>query len=265
MPELPEVEAARRLAEKRLLGRRIRRVSAVRDPLFFRGTTPSRVRCALRNSRITGTGRRGKFLWLKLHDGRVCLFHFGMTGDFHFYDAPADRPRFWRMEWALDDGLYFAVSDIRRFGRFELVDDLSSHPSLRRLGPDPLVEGLTVSHWLKSLGRRSAPIKSALLDQRVVAGVGNWIADEALFHARISPHRQCHTLVRDELLRLRQSVCRIIREAIRVNADSDRFPKAWLFHRRWGRVAGSRTAAGHAIHFDTIGGRTSAWVPDLQK
>ena len=164
----------------------------------------------------------------------------------------------------LDDERRFAFTDPRRFGRLRLAHDPRNESPLRNLGHDPLF-GLPPTAELAALiGTRKAPIKAVLLDQAVFAGVGNWIADEVLYQAGIRPQRRAADLSRIEVARLRTTLLRVIRRAVSVNADSDRFPPGWLFHHRWGRVAGSHTSAGEAIVHDTVGGRTTAWVPSRQ-
>ena len=115
------------------------------------------------------------------------------------------------------------------------------------------------------LARRKAPIKAVLLDQGVFAGVGNWVADEILFQARISPHRPAASLGPAEVRALRAKLIAIVARAVKVGADSDRFPRGWLFHRRWGRDASAVTSRAEPIRHETIGGRTAAWVPRRQR
>ena len=104
-----------------------------------------------------------------------------------------------------------------------------------------------------------------MLDQSFAAGVGNWIADEVLYQARIGPLRTGHSLTSQEVGRLRLALKRVVETAVKVNSDSDRFPRSWLFHRRWGRNADAVTTRGERIRHDTIGGRTTAWVPAVQR
>ncbi len=187
-----------------------------------------------------------------------------MTGAFHLYRGSAPSPRFLRLELFLDSGERFAFVDARRFGRLRLAHDPRNEPPLDRLGHDPLF-GLPASAELAvEIGSRKAPIKAVLLDQGAFAGVGNWIADEVLYQARIRPQRPAADLSREEITRLRATLLRVIRRAVAVNADSDRFPPGWLFHRRWGRVRNAKTQAGAPIEHDTVGGRTTAWVPSVQ-
>lgn len=265
MPELPEVEAVRRRLEGRILGRRIRSAEAVDDPVVFRGVTGRRLAAALVGRRVKAVGRRGKHLWFELDRRPWPSFHFGMTGSFAVYDEPAKCPRFWRLEVVFAGGVRLAFSDPRRFGRIRLLRDPANEPPIALLGADPLLEPPTARDLEALLGPRRAPLKAVLLDQSVFAGVGNWVADEILYQARLSPVRPASSLRREEIARLRRSLLAVVRRAVAVRADSDRFPRTWLFHTRWGRTVGATTARGEAIIHSTVGGRTTAWVPTRQK
>lgn len=264
MPELPEVEAARKTALRHLKGRRIVGVRCAPDGIVLSGRSPRLVERALQDALVEGAGRFGKHLWLELDRKPWPVFHFGMTGGFHFLGPKADSPRFLKLELTLDDERRFAFTDPRRFGRLRLAHEPRNEPPLKDLGHDPLVGLPPAAELAARLGSRKAPIKAVLLDQKVFAGVGNWIADEVLYQAAIRPQRRAADLSRVEVARLRNTILRVIRRAVAVNADSDRFPSGWLFHHRWGRVAGSLTTDGQAIVHDTVGGRTTAWVPSRQ-
>jgi formamidopyrimidine-DNA glycosylase len=112
---------------------------------------------------------------------------------------------------------------------------------------------------------RSAPLKALLLDQSFAAGVGNWIADEVLYQARLDPRRRARSLNDAEIARMRAALRRVIDTSVRLSNDSDRYPRGWLFHRRWGKNPRALTRHGHAIRHITLGGRTTAWVPTLQR
>jgi len=265
MPELPEVETQRRRIQRWLKGRRITSVTAVEDPVIFGGLTPRVLSRALKGRRVEAVRRRGKHLWLELDRRPWLAFHFGMTGWFSYYRDEAERPRFWKIELAADDGRRLAYTDPRRFGRVRLQQDPAHEPPVSRLGFDPL-EGLPpVAELAVPLARRKAPLKAVLLDQSLFAGVGNWVADEVLYQARLSPRRPASSLTRAEVRRLRDALHDVIERAVAVGADSDRFPATWLFHSRWGKRAGSVTARAEAIVHETIGGRTTAWVPARQR
>jgi formamidopyrimidine-DNA glycosylase len=264
MPELPEVETARRRVEHHFVGRRIVAVATVPDRIVYDGVSPRRFAEALRGRRVDAVRRKGKHLWMELDRRPWPLFHFGMSGSFEIYRDGA-RPRFWRLELVADDGTRLAMPDPRRFGRIRLQQHPEREHPLASLGFDAL-DGLPpVPTLLALLGRRAAPVKSVLLDQSLFAGVGNWIADEALYQAGLDPRRPASSLAPAEVARLRARLGAIVRRAVAAGADDARFPRTWLFHRRWGRDAQARTARGERIVHLTIGGRTTAWVPSRQR
>jgi formamidopyrimidine-DNA glycosylase len=265
VPELPEVEAARKAAEKKLKGRRVVAARCADDPIVLDGGDARAIERALVGSRVRNVSRYGKHLWFELDRRPWPVFHFGMTGEFHFYGSKDEAPRFLRLELTLDDGRRFAFTDARRFGRLRLANDPRLEPPISLLGHDPYFGLPPASRLATEIASRKAPIKAVLLDQATFAGIGNWIADEVLYQAGIAPQRLAANLSRTEIACLRSTILSVIRRAVAVDADSDRFPKTWLFHHRWGRVAGSKTSRREAITHDTVGGRTTAWVPDRQR
>jgi formamidopyrimidine-DNA glycosylase len=174
-------------------------------------------------------------------------------------------PRFAKLVLTLDDGGALAVADGRRLGRIRLRHDPRREPPISLLGFDALLELPSTRDFAALVRARSAPIKALLLDQSFAAGVGNWIADEVLYQARIDPRRPARSLSDEEVRRLRTKLRSVVGTAVRLRSDSDRYPRAWLFHRRWGRNAAAVTARGERIRHDTIGGRTTAWVPAVQR
>jgi len=265
VPELPEVESQRRRVQRWLKGRRLSAVNVVEDPVVYAGRSARSVAAALRGRRVQAVRRRGKHLWMELDRRPWPAFHFGMTGWFSFYRREEERPRFWKIELVAADGRRLAYTDPRRFGRIRLQQDPAHEPPIARLGFDPL-EGLPPTRDLAlHLARRKAPLKAVLLDQALFAGVGNWVADEVLYQARLSPRRPAASLSAAEVRRLRDRLHDVIARAVSVNADSDRFPRTWLFHTRWGRRVGALTARDEPIVHETIAGRTTAWVPTRQR
>lgn len=260
MPELPLVEKSRKEAVRRLKGRRIVAVRAVRDPIMMPGLAPAQFVKALRGSRITGAGRRGKYLWLET-DGRPWLvMHFGMTGELCYRKSGEPAPKHWRIDLDLDDGTSVALTDPRRFGRALLVGDPCREPPVSELGFDPYLDHVPPKVFVTALRARRAPVKAVLLDQSFVAGVGNWIADEVFYQARVPPHQRAHRLSEEEAVRIHAAMLDVVRLAVKANNDERRFPATWLFHHRWGKVQGARTARGEVIRFSVVGGRTTAWV-----
>jgi formamidopyrimidine-DNA glycosylase len=265
MPELPEVETARKLATRALAGRRIVGVATVEDPIVYSGVTPRRLAAALRGRRVRAVGRKGKHLWLELDRRPWPAFHFGMSGSFRVYGEDAERPRYWKLELLTNDGARLALRDPRRLGRIRLLRDPAREPPISVLGFDVLDEMPALRELRALLARRKAPIKAVLLDQGLFAGVGNWIADEVLFQARINPHRPASSLDPSEVARLRRHLGAIVGLAVKVLARKQEFPRGWLFHRRWGRDRGAQTVRAERIVHETIAGRTAAWVPSRQR
>ena len=265
MPELPEVEAARVLLQGLLRRHRIEAVQTMPDAIVYAGVTPRALARALRGRRVLRVGRKGKHLWLELDRRPWPVFHFGMTGGFHVYAREEDRPRFWKLEMLLSTGRRLAFADARRFGRIRLQRHPEKEPPIAALGFDALQGVPPASELGLLLARRQAPIKAVLLDQSVFAGVGNWLADEVLFQAGISPHRPAASLGPAEIGRLRAKLIAVVARAVAVGADSGRFPRGWLFHRRWGRDRNAVTSRAERIRHETIGGRTAAWVPSRQR
>jgi formamidopyrimidine-DNA glycosylase len=191
VPELPEVETVRTRLEPLLVGRRLERVE-IHDPRLTRPFDPARVAAELEGERIVAVDRRGKYLIVRFESGRVLLIHLRMTGNLlHGSGAsvpPVDPHQ--RAVVRLDDGSDVVYRDVRRFGTWLVVEPDELEPYLRdRVGHEPLVRSFTTKRLAEALAGRRTPVKSAILDQRRLAGVGNIYADEALWRARIHPQR----------------------------------------------------------------------------
>lgn len=227
MPELPEVETVRRQLEAAVVGRTFAKVRIL-DPLIVSPNSPNRVRRAVEGRRLERANRRGKYLILELDSGDTLAMHLRMTGRLHHSPdatAPPDRHR--RIQFTFDDGGTLDFSDTRRFGRVWIVP--ADHPDGtaywdRRLGVEPLGRAFTAAHLARVLAGRTAPIKASILDQRLIAGVGNIYADEALFQARVHPTRPAGSLDTAEVSALRDAIRDRLRAGIRSGGASiDRY------------------------------------------
>jgi formamidopyrimidine-DNA glycosylase len=174
-------------------------------------------------------------------------------------------PRYTKIRLWLTGGREMVMTNTRRLGRIRLRDDPRGEPPISKLGFDPLLDLPPAGRLHAMLAKRKAPIKAVLLDQSFSAGVGNWIADEVLYQARIDPRRHASTLDRNDVGRLRRRLKLVIETAVAADAESGKFPKRWLFHHRWGRNDDATTARGERIEHVTIAGRTTAWVPKVQR
>jgi formamidopyrimidine-DNA glycosylase len=177
-------------------------------------------------------------------------------------------PRFTKLHLRFEGGGELALADGRRLGRIRLRRDPATEPPISVLGFDAWRAMPTPARFHAMLRERRSPIKAVLLDQSFAAGIGNWIADEVLYQAGIAPKRRASTLSATEAGRLRAKIRSVIGGAVRAGSDSDRFPRWWLFHRRWGHRRGgppATTVRGEHIRHETVGGRTTAWVPSAQR
>ena len=279
MPELPEVERARKVATRVALNRRIVDVRCADDPIVFDRVRPERVRQALVGRRVKAVKRHGKHLWFELDRRPWPCMHFGMTGGFH--TAPggphvtlkshpeksdgAWPPRFTKLHLVFHDGGQLVLADARRLGRVRLRRDPATQPPISLLGFDAHRNLPPFARFRDLVRKSGAPLKALLLDQKFAAGVGNWIADEVLYQARLDPRRRGNTLSDPEIARMRGALKRVIDTSVRLSNDSDRYPRGWLFHRRWGKNPRAVTVTGERIRHITLGGRTTAWVPAVQR
>ena len=281
MPELPEVESVCRLMRRVIEGKRIVRVEVVPDEIVLSGHPPEAVEAALLGNTVTGVGRHGKFWWLSLEgDGPTVFGHLGMSGwireldtegrrlhshgNAPIFDAEG-RPRFLKLLIEVEGGGKVAFTDSRRFARLWLGESPETDKQVKRLGPDAHLGLPSTEELVKRLAKRKAPIKAVLLDQTAFAGIGNWIADEVLYQAGIAPKRLASSLSPVEVASLRNSIEGVLAHAVDVDADYTQFPDGWLFHHRWGGGKGAELVQGQEIVRETVGGRTTAWVPERQK
>jgi formamidopyrimidine-DNA glycosylase len=221
MPELPEVETVRRGLAVVLEGRRFARVEAFRPDL--RAPLPERFAETLTGRRVETVGRRAKYLVIGLEQGLVLLGHLGMSGRMlvtGLINAPPGKHDHVRL--TTDDGTLVTFCDPRRFGllAFAAAESLAEHPLLRDLGPEPLDDAFTAGILGAALAGKRTSIKAALLDQRLVAGLGNIYVAEALFRAAISPLRTAADLAPGEVGRLVPAIKAVLTEAIAAGGSS---------------------------------------------
>ena len=186
--------------------------------------------------------------------------------EFRVHDE-AWPPRFTKLELQFEAGTALAFCDPRRLGRLRLRVDPQNEEPWRSLAPDPLLDPIEKGRWLEVLAAKGCNIKALLLDQAaLVSGVGNWVADEVLFHAGVHPEAICRSLSDAQVDRLRAALTHVLNVAVSCGAKDEEFPRDWLFHYRWGKVPGTVPGErGGAITFLTVGGRTSAVVLSRQR
>lgn len=268
MPELPEVETVRRGLQPALEGHLLTDVVQRRPNLRF--PLPERMAERLRGRRIMHVGRRAKFILAELDSGDVLIIHLGMSGRMTVHEgAPPPAGRHDHVEFLTDAGVTIRFNDARRFGMIDLVagDALSSYPMLAGLGPEPLGNEFNEAALSAALAGRRTPVKAALLDQRVVAGLGNIYVCESLWHAGISPRRSAHTIPGVRSARLVPAIRQVLEAAIAAGGSSLRdyvqasgelgyFQHAWRAYGREGEACGREGCKG-VIRRITQSGRST--------
>ncbi len=281
MPELPEVETVMRGLRTRLEGRRIAHAEIRRPDL--RWPIPPGMRRALEGQRVLGFRRRGKYILMRLDGGMSALIHLGMSGRMVVSPAAiatSPAPLHEHVVLLTDDGWQVALTDPRRFGALDLVptEDEDRHRLLAGLGPEPLEDGFTGPTLETSLRGKRTPLKAALLDQTVVAGLGNIYVCEALFRARLSPRRLAGTIGPARASRLVASIRTTLADAVAAGGSSLRdyvqtdgelgwFQHSWKVYGRAGapceRCPGPATCPG--ITRFTQAGRSTFSCPRTQR
>ncbi|MEL7482420.1 MAG: bifunctional DNA-formamidopyrimidine glycosylase/DNA-(apurinic or apyrimidinic site) lyase [Pseudomonadota bacterium] len=228
MPELPEVETVRRGLAPVMEGRKILRADANRPDLRF--PLPARFEDRLTGQTVMSLGRQAKFLTAALSSGEILVMHLGMTGRFRidaatpgsFVHATRDDPKHDHVVLHFEGGHVVTYNDPRRFGFMEFWPTVSfmDYPRLRDLGPEPLTNHFHAEYLSRALAGKDTPIKSALLDQSVVAGLGNIYVCEALFRAGISPKRRAKSVTGARADRLARAINAVIADAIAAGGSS---------------------------------------------
>ncbi|KAH9921389.1 Formamidopyrimidine-DNA glycosylase N-terminal domain-containing protein [Fomitopsis serialis] len=273
MPELPEVERAAKLVREVALGNMIIEVETVEDNIVYSGSSHTEFARSIKGRRVTNVGRYGKVFYLELDGkGKMPVLHFGMTGMLqvkgqlatYYKETPRKAstdsgwpPRFMKacvqflFQFILhiqhsetQDITQLAFLDARRLGRIRLCASPLTEPPISALGFDPILSMPDLAWFKETVLKRRCPIKALLLDQSFSAGVGNWVADEILYHARVHPEERSQGIAHAHL-----EVCRI---AVEVNADDSKFLT----------LPDGKPAT---IKWVTVGGRTSAYVAELQR
>ncbi len=294
MPELPEVETVRRGLEPVLVGNAFARVEQRRPNLRF--PLPKDFGLRLSGRRIEALDRRAKYLLARLDDGEVLVMHLGMTGSFsidhangegeaagRFADRNADIPKHEHVVFHLADGAAVRYSDARRFGLMDLIraDTLDSHKLFKGLGVEPLSSGFTAAWLAARLKGKATSIKAALVDQRLIAGLGNIYASEALFRARISPLKLAGSLATKsgkptpKTEALVAAIKAVLEDAIRAGGSSlrdysqadgslGRFQHRFKVYDREGKKCRTKGCSG-TVRRIVQGGRSTFYCPTCQR
>jgi formamidopyrimidine-DNA glycosylase len=272
MPELPEVETIARTLEPAIRGRIVSAVDLLYRPLLRTGGRKGLD--GLKGRRVLGVMRRGKMLLIALESGRTLVFHLKMTGQFSLADPAGKLDKHTRLVVRFEDGANELVfRDVRKFGFLLCLegDPMAACAELACLGPEPLEVGL--EEFAALLARRKGRIKSLLLDQTMIAGIGNIYADEMLFDAHIHPETQASSLGKKAVGRLYASMKKILTQAIAEKGstvqdyrDAEGMAGNFqFFHKVYDRKGEPCVVCATPVRMTRIGGRSSHFCPRCQR
>ena len=263
MPELPDVEMFRRYLESTSLHQEITRVDVPGHDLL-EGVSASRLKKSLQGSRFADTRRHGKHLFAGLETGRWLVLHFGMTGFLAYFKNEDSRPSHTRLLIRFSNGYALAYDCQRKLGKIALTEDPDRYVRQEELGPDPLGEGFDLEAFRSAMAGSRATIKSALMDQKRMAGIGNIYSDEILFQAGIRPDSKADSLSDDDMKTVYEVMVEsVLPAAIEAGARPDRFPSSFVIPHR--RGDGTCPKCGKPLEKRKISGRTSYFCPRDQR
>jgi formamidopyrimidine-DNA glycosylase len=259
MPELPDVEMFKRYLDSTSLHQKIESVE-VRERRILGGVSARKLQSTLKGRTFESTRRHGKNLFVGLDGGGWLLMHFGMTGDLKYFEDMDQDPPHDRFLISFDNGYHLAFEDQRMFGKVDLIEDLEDFVRKKKLGPD-LLELDSASFRERFEGRKGS-VKAALMNQQVVAGVGNIYSDEILFQAHLYPGTRIERLDDATLEKLFEETRRVLKTAIERGADPQELPDHFLLsHRR----EGEKCPRGNGeIRKIQAAGRTAYYCPACQ-
>lgn len=268
MPELPEVETIRRGIEKRILGKKVKRVE-INTAKMIKEPSLKKFKEEVEGKTFKQVIRRGKYLILGLSSGKKIVIHLRMTGQLIYGKKDAKS----RVSFLLSGGKYLNLNDRRHLGEIRLVENWEKVPGIAKIGMEPLEEGFTLKVFGEMLNKKKAKIKPLLMNQEFLAGMGNVYAQEALFKAGIHPERKAYRLKRDEVKSLFYELKKVLREAIDYRGSSlssyvDAEGRRGSFHFRlrvYGRGGEPCVKCKMPLEFIKLAGRGTSFCPKCQK
>ena len=260
MPELPDIEIFKRYVDATSLHQKIRKVE-VRNEKVLGAASARKLQSTLQGHTFDSTRRHGKNLFVRLDDGGWMLMHFGMTGSLAYFESPDDEPPHSRLLFAFENGHHLAFDDARMFGKVDLIEGPEAYARDKELGPDPL--DLDAASFRERLRGTTGGIKATLMNQKMLAGIGNLYSDEILFQARIHPRTSVAQLDDPTLQTLHKETLRVLNKAIEREAYPQELPDSFLLSHR---QEGARCPRGNGqIHKLQAAGRTSYFCPICQR
>ncbi len=262
MPELPEVEIFKKYFNSTSLNKEIETVD-INTRKMLKGVSSRSFRMSLKNEMFTKTGRHAKYLFAHTNTDKVLVLHFGMTGSLKYYKNDEEKPPYTRMQINFRNGYHLAYECPRKLGKIFLTGNVQKFIEKKKLGPDPLSKDFNLALFRKILGVKRGTIKSALMDQKTISGLGNIYSDEVLFHAGIHPASRTEKLGDAQIKKIYYMVNMVLNKVIDVNGDISRMPRTYLLLKRKADEYCPRCTG--KIRKKSIGGRSSYFCDKHQK
>jgi formamidopyrimidine-DNA glycosylase len=260
MPELPDVETFKRYLDATSLHQRISGVD-VQDRYILKGVSMDKLARRLKGCRFESSRRHGKHLFVCTDRDLWLRLHFGMTGSLKYFKRKELAPKHTRVLFLFTNSHRLAFEDQRKFGEIGLIEDMNEFLKQRGSGPDAL--DISLPQFKEIFGKHRGAVKTILLNQNLIAGIGNIYADEILFRARIHPATQVSALKEKTVAKIFRAARDVLKQAIEAKADVNLMPKSWLLpHRGKG---GKCPRCGRELKSATIGGRTAWFCAHCQK
>ena len=260
MPELPEVETFKRYLDSTSLHQWITNVEVL-DAYVLKCVSARELARRLKGRRFENSHRHGKHLFVRAGDELWLRLHFGMTGSLGYLKRDEPAPNTARVIFRFAGNGRLAFDDQRKFGEIELIKDVDEFLQERRLGPDALY--VSLSQFKAIIGKHRGAMKAVLLNQQLIAGIGNLYADEILFRARMHPATEAARLSDKDLRRLFRATRYVLEKAIALKTDFNRLPKSWLLPHRGKH--GTCPRCGRELKLSSIGGRTTWFCSHCQQ
>ncbi len=259
MPELPEVEGYKKYIDNTVLNQKIKQFDC-RDNRLLKASIEEFEKHLI-NEELTETVRIGKYLFVKTTGKKILVIHFGMTGRPNYYKDEDERPKSGHSVLTFQNGFHFAYENKRKFGWWDLIDSIEDYKEDRKLSDD--ARDLRLKDFKSSLESRKTFIKAVLMDQSVAAGVGNWMADDILYQAKIHPKTKAQDLSEKDIEDIFKAMKNVIEVAIKNDAHYDDFPDYFLIHNR--KEGATCFHTGGIIEKVKVGGRSTYFSPEWQK
>lgn len=261
MPELPDVEVFKRYLDSTALHKKIEAVS-VKDRDLLEGVAAQSVRDRLLGRELSSSRRHGKYLFAEVEGEGWLVLHFGMTGFLKYYKREEAAPEHVRLLLEFANGYQLAYDCQRKFGMVGWTEDVDGFVEEKGMGPDPLASDLDLRQFRDRLHGRRGAIKPTLMNQKVLAGIGNVYSDEILFQAGVHPERKIPSLGDDEVEEIYRALVRVVAAAIDAQADPERLPRGYLLpHREEGAEC---PRCGGTLRKKTVSGRSAYFCEEHQ-